>query len=78
MKFDQLHESTMSDSIRIRIWMSGVGKGLTVNHFTATLFFRAWHRLENLVLLTSITVKYSKIIYKYTIHALRNPTAYHN
>ena len=48
------------------------------NPFTATLFFRAWHGLEKLVLLTSNTVKYLEIIYKYVPHALRNRVAYHN
>ena len=48
------------------------------NPFTATLFFRAWQGLENLVLLTSNTVKYLEIIYKYVPYALRNPPPYHN
>ena len=49
-----------------------------INPFTATLFFRAWHGLGNLVLLISTTVKYLETIYKYVPHALRNPAAYHN
>ena len=48
------------------------------NPFTATLFFRAWHGLEKLVLLTSNTVKYLETMYKYVPHSLRNPTAYHD
>ena len=51
---------------------------MTVNPFTATLFFRAWHGLGNLVLLISNTVKCLETIYKYVPHALRNPAAHHN
>ena len=53
------------------------GMGM-VNPFTATLLFRAWHGLGNLVLLINNTVKYLETIYEYVPHALRDPEAYHN
>ena len=51
---------------------------LTLNPFTAELFFKAWHVSGNLVLQINLTVKYLETIYENVPHALRNSATYHN